>query len=405
MKFRDANHRYWFEKTLESTRLYCEDFLQLSQCGNKKIDEEALKEYMYSVMTLEDQKRLCDVTRDDFLKVFPEDIMGRIHEYDSTKDVRPDTHPDFEPKHLMYKYAVMRDDEHGTTYEFLMEYDIFQPEVEIYYGVKAISDSWETPDDFITQACDLYENICVPLLVAKNSLKEKSVSDPDAYKRKFKVTNNANNGTYWLFWCRVESGETAVGMKKAICEFYRILSKNKHTDKNVKDKKPLYAGLEKMSYSLVNPWRELKWWFDDLGDQSMSYDKFIVFLGKMVEHEYLTVCGDAASSLSPIYKYNVSARIAQSGMTVFFYREFAERAAKGNRKEKRRTGKCNESANKRARTLPIEILRDVIQNKDGNKIECWYLDKGHIAYDDDAYGKKLKEQQAEWIKRLEELSV
>lgn len=210
------NERFWLEMTKSGTLTYCHEMLKLSpefqkKCSSdtdyyahlKSIDGPILK-YVDLLNEHSRSDKWDKLTPND--TPFPSDIHGYIHEYNGDSGW-------FQPKHLMCKLAVLRDDENSINYEFLIEYDILSPDVEIYFGVKAVSDNYESTDEF------------------KNTVIEdwRKVSS-DKYKQcahRLKLTNNVNHGTFWPFWCRmnIDSKEGLLDVISIIKDFYRDYKK------------------------------------------------------------------------------------------------------------------------------------------------------------------------------------
>lgn len=190
------NEQFWLEMTKQSTLKYCHEMLKLSiefqkvrnidldyQDHLKSIDDKILA-YMDKAYECNKQQRWHEITPKD--SPFPKDLYGCIHE----KYIDNDDSGSFRPNHLMCKLAVLRDDVNKLHYEFLIEYNIFETDVEIYFGVKAVSDSWDTTPEFQQTVINQW----------------KEVKGQGTYKRsehRFKITNNGNNGTFWPFWWRM----------------------------------------------------------------------------------------------------------------------------------------------------------------------------------------------------------
>lgn len=130
-----------FERVRKATIPYCNEFLKLSADGYVTVD--ALSEYMNGIVSLRNECYNEDeINRiSESLSVFPKDIRGYLCHYGKEMI--------FQPNHLMCKLATLRDERNCINYEFLIEYDIFDPVTEIYYGVKAVSDELVSMDCFI----------------------------------------------------------------------------------------------------------------------------------------------------------------------------------------------------------------------------------------------------------------
>ncbi|MDE6479649.1 MAG: hypothetical protein K2L45_05205 [Muribaculaceae bacterium] len=192
LEIKENNEKFWLMMTKEGTLPYCHEMLKLSVEFQSKKDPDTPYELHLKTLDSDIQAYMDNVVRHTHDKTwnmilpeespFPKDLHAYIHEYGCAGK--------FQPNHLMCKLAALRDDEHKLVYEFLIEYDIFESDVEIYFGVKAVSDSWITTPQFQQLVINQW-----------NKVKEKG-----AYKRhlhRFKNTNNGNNGTFWPFWWRM----------------------------------------------------------------------------------------------------------------------------------------------------------------------------------------------------------
>lgn len=107
------------------------------------------------------------------------------------------------PHHLMYKIPPLRCPENPEIfYEFLIEYDIYDSDVGIYYGVKCISPDGSNHDEAIEIATNHYNEIRPKLCKIFNNI----FIDKD-FSNRFKMTNNANDNTYWPFWISLYEDE------------------------------------------------------------------------------------------------------------------------------------------------------------------------------------------------------
>lgn len=188
----ENNERFWLCMTKEGTLQYCHEMLKLSiefqskrdiempyDQHLKSLDNDILK-YMDFVVKHTKNKTWDRISPED--SPFPSDLHGYIHDFSKSRK--------FQPNHLMCKLAALRDEPNKLIYEFLIEYDIFETDVEIYFGVKAVHDTWITTPEFQDIVIHHWE----------------SVKKEGAYKRRlyrFKMTNNGNDGTFWPFWWRM----------------------------------------------------------------------------------------------------------------------------------------------------------------------------------------------------------
>lgn len=329
LKFSDINQKYWFIKTFESTRQYCAEFQDvLPENQRRPLDDRKLRDYMYKVMLAAAAGQMYKIKTQDFKSVFPEQIMGRTHEYPATRDERPKGYANFAPRHLMYKPATMRDNLHGITYEFIIEYDIFHPDVEIYYGIKAISDYWnpgqENPAkamEFLENVDEFYSTVVKPILIDGRNRISKSggaTGVDGLHDREFKVTNNLNNGTYWLFWIRVESNSSVKEALERLARFYEGMFRK---DTSKKDSHPerrnAYTELNRREIVFNNPRgyaRLLSWIHKNMSEDGV--DRFKSFIDKLLATPYLRRIGQG------LYCFSTTPTIYSLLIYYFFDKEY-----------------------------------------------------------------------------------
>ncbi len=117
------------------------------------------------------------------------------------------------PNHLMYKVDTLYSSDGHRAYEFLIEYDIYEPNVGIYYGCKGLTLGSCNHEDEIAIFNKEWEilrpEVCA---VLNNTFPGK------CFNHRFKLTNNANNNTYWPFWITLQEDEDIleVGMRAVI---------------------------------------------------------------------------------------------------------------------------------------------------------------------------------------------
>lgn len=198
------NHKYWKEMTILSSESYCCEMLWLSAYYQKILQDdpdldsfkEVLRKYLAKVI---DYNKLGVLGQklDELEKEspFPDDLKGYLHEYHNHGKDRI-----FQPMHIMCKLATLRDDENETTYEFLIEYGLLESDVEIYYGIKAISDNPETTEEFAFRN-HLQSKKWMKYLGDKT----KKTGSTAGLNKGHKFTNNVNDGTFWISWVRKES--------------------------------------------------------------------------------------------------------------------------------------------------------------------------------------------------------
>ena len=185
--------------TVRATLPYCREMLQLSDNPNEKVSadefDQRCEAYVRKMIEYDREKTL-KVHLDDLceLSPFPEDIRGYLHEYGGDGI--------FQPGHLMCKIATLRCSD--ITFEFLVEYGIIETDVEIYYGIKAISDDTRTTEDFATRIIALSDGWFGHIRSLANDF-----GSTARFCQRHKFTNNMHNGTFWISWVRMESKDTA----------------------------------------------------------------------------------------------------------------------------------------------------------------------------------------------------
>lgn len=106
------------------------------------------------------------------------------------------------PNHLMYRIDTLHNADKIRSYEFLIEYNIKKPVEGIYYGCRGLTKIGNDHDHAIKlfrQEWELLKGITCQVL--NNTFPDKDFS------RRFKITNNANTNTYWLFWISLNEDE------------------------------------------------------------------------------------------------------------------------------------------------------------------------------------------------------
>lgn len=111
------------------------------------------------------------------------------------------------PHHIMYKLGYPLKSKDGQrAYEFLIEYDIYEPAVGIYYGCKGLTlkgDHDRQIEIFINEWKEVESELAYVLTATFPGKK---------FAPRFKQTNNANNNTYWPFWITLYEDEDIVGV-------------------------------------------------------------------------------------------------------------------------------------------------------------------------------------------------
>lgn len=140
--------------------------------------------------------------------------ITRIERLESVKDfVRDDSYHDIRASHhIMYKLKVGENGETRLTskdgnrgYEFLVEFDKYDPEYGIYYGCRGLilgGDQKEEIDNFLNEWKDsIMPGLCEAL---NNTFVTMDFS------HRFLMTDNANNKTFWPFWIALGEDEDVV---------------------------------------------------------------------------------------------------------------------------------------------------------------------------------------------------
>ena len=111
---------------------------------------------------------------------------------------------------LMHRIDTLYSKDGHRLYEFLIEYDTDSPSVGIYYGCRGVTvdgfDHAQEIEHFRHDFKMVHEEMC---RVLNNTFFDKDFS------YRFKFTDNANDGTYWLFWITLNKEEDIydVGVK------------------------------------------------------------------------------------------------------------------------------------------------------------------------------------------------
>lgn len=139
----------------------------------------------------------------------------------SMDDLKGSCHGLNAPNHMMYKIDTLYSKDGHRAYEFLLEYDIFEPTVGIYYGCKGLTlDGYDHDieiDTFNKEWDQIKGHVCV---ILNNTFPGKN------FAMRFKATNNANDNTYWPFWISLQEEEDIyeVGLR-ALKLIYNVYKK------------------------------------------------------------------------------------------------------------------------------------------------------------------------------------
>ena len=106
--------------------------------------------------------------------------------------------------HMMYKLEPLYSKDGHRAYEFLVEYDKWEPTVGIYYGCKGLILKGDLNEEIATFDKEWSQIMNEVLYVLNNIFPEKD------YTHRFKQTNNANDNTYWPFWISLYEDEDII---------------------------------------------------------------------------------------------------------------------------------------------------------------------------------------------------
>ena len=106
------------------------------------------------------------------------------------------------PNHMMYRIGTLVNQDQIRSYEFLIEYNITKPSEGIYYGCRGITKEGADHEHTIKLFREDWANIKGLLCQVLNNI----FPDKD-FSSRFKMTDNANTNTYWLFWISLYEDE------------------------------------------------------------------------------------------------------------------------------------------------------------------------------------------------------
>jgi hypothetical protein len=161
LKLEELNRRYWETYTAKSSAFYKEKMAELVADGNGCSEEEAARV-----------------------------LRGDLHGHPTRN-------------HWMYRLAPL--DVPGNPdmhYEFLIEYDVMEPHVGIYFGCKCISRPGSDHEAAIRIANGHWQELSPIVTTLLNNI----FIDID-FTYRFKITNNAENHTFWPFWITLYEDE------------------------------------------------------------------------------------------------------------------------------------------------------------------------------------------------------
>lgn len=126
------------------------------------------------------------------------------------------------PSYLMYKVATLRSSDGCRDYEFLIEFDIYNPSQGIYFGVKSLTLPGHRHSIHIQKAMDDWERVR-PLVTSRLNNLFPGVD----FSLRYRDTDNANDNTFWPFWISLHENEDpekfAVKALRVMAESYRML--------------------------------------------------------------------------------------------------------------------------------------------------------------------------------------
>ena len=103
---------------------------------------------------------------------------------------------------LMHRIDTLYSKDGRRLYEFLIEYDVESPSVGIYYGCRGV-----TVDGFDhTQEIEHFRHDYDKVKTEMCRVLNNTFLDKD-FSHRLKLTDNANDGTYWLFWITLNEEE------------------------------------------------------------------------------------------------------------------------------------------------------------------------------------------------------
>ena len=104
--------------------------------------------------------------------------------------------------YMKFSHSVIERPEEGRIFEFLIEYDIYNPSQGIYFGCKSVTLPGFSHDTLIRMAIEEWEQIRPFALQRLNN-----VFVNKDFTHRFRQTDNAHNGTFWPFWISLYEDE------------------------------------------------------------------------------------------------------------------------------------------------------------------------------------------------------
>lgn len=106
------------------------------------------------------------------------------------------------PHVLMYQIDVLHSHDGHRAYEFLIEYNTYDPSTGIYYGCKGFTNKQYSHPTEVQQFRKEYNTLKNELL---QKLNRKFLGKD--FTHRLLTTDNTDSNTYWLFWIRLEAEE------------------------------------------------------------------------------------------------------------------------------------------------------------------------------------------------------
>lgn len=168
-------------------------------------------------------------------------------------------------RHIMYKLPSLHNEDGSIYYEFLIEVDKNDPCLGIYYGCKGLIKKGDNKEK-IKEMDEDWEEIKPKVLE-----RLKNLYPSKDFKNRFKLTDNANDNTYWPFWISLYEDENVQEVAARVTiiirdEYDRFLGKDiykadetsKHKIKDVNilegEVKSVTRYTEESWESLLRPW-------------------------------------------------------------------------------------------------------------------------------------------------------
>lgn len=140
-------------------------------------------------------------------------VLGAFH-LDNT------FHDHVAPNHIIYKLGealMCADGSHG--YEFVVEYDRYEPNVGIYFGVKGLIFDRANQHTVIEHINREWQQTREAVKLMLSNVYPQYNFDSDL---RYKLTDNANNYTYWPFWITLQECEPVEVAAQAVTVIRKI---------------------------------------------------------------------------------------------------------------------------------------------------------------------------------------